>query len=181
MIDLALRASGLTQDQGIFKISQQELRVPDLAISSYDFAAYESSVLTNGPNHGVTKSLPQNLFFGNPPVPVANYPLIEMKGKIYSHYFPEKAGFLFTGNLRGSTERIRDKHIERYCHQLQRVMQEGQMRFRSGSLSLDDQVGIANRNPETIDISWFRGFLFANLTTTVLQVDVKFSFLLFAW
>lgn len=90
MIDLALPASGLTQDQGIFKISEQELRIQDLVISSYPFAAYESSVLTNGPDHGATKFLPQNLFFGNPPVPAANYPLVEMKGKIYSYYFPEK-------------------------------------------------------------------------------------------
>lgn len=90
MIDLALPASGLNQDQGIFEISQQELRVQDLVISSYAFAAYESSVLTNGTDHGVTKFLPQNLFFGTPPGPSTNYPLTEMKGKIYSHYFAEK-------------------------------------------------------------------------------------------
>lgn len=90
IIHLALPASGLTQDQGIFEISEQEHRVQDRVISGYSFALYESSVLTNGPDHALTTFLPQNLFFGTPPGPSVNYPEIEMKGRIYSHYFAEK-------------------------------------------------------------------------------------------
>jgi len=33
-------------------------------------------------------------------------------------------------------------------------------------------VGIADKNPETIDISWLQGFFFTDGTTTALQIHV---------
>lgn len=90
MLHLALPAVGLSSMEGTFDILEHENKMQDLSISSYPFSTYESTVLTNGPEHHGGEFVPGDLLFGSSPETVKNYPLIEMKGKIYQHYFAEQ-------------------------------------------------------------------------------------------
>jgi len=90
MLHLALPAVGLSSMEGTFDILEHERKLEDLSISSYPFIAYESTVLTNGPEHHGESFVPGDLLFGSSPETVTNYPLIKMKGKIYQHYFAEQ-------------------------------------------------------------------------------------------
>ncbi|HSR03209.1 MAG TPA: hypothetical protein VLM88_01300 [Proteiniclasticum sp.] len=90
MLHLALPAVGLSAAEGTFEILELEKKEQDLNISSYPFITYESTVLTNGPEHQGGSFVPGDLLFGSSPETDVDYPLIEMKGKIYQHYFAEQ-------------------------------------------------------------------------------------------
>ena len=89
MLHLALPAVGLPSDEGTFEILDNEKKAQDIVISSYPFTTYESTVLTNGPEHHDEAFVPGDLLFGSSPETGVDYPLIEMNGKIYHYYFDE--------------------------------------------------------------------------------------------
>ena len=88
MLHLALPAVGLPVEEAAFEILAHE-KQKDVIISSFTFTSYESSLVTNGPEHqGVALAAGDFLFGTSPPSPV-NYPLHEMKGRVYLHYFKD--------------------------------------------------------------------------------------------
>lgn len=90
MLHLALPAVGLSKDEGTFEILEHEEMPQDVLISSYLFTIYESTVLTNGPEHHDGDFAPGDLLFGSSPETGEDYPLIRMKGKVYQYYFSEQ-------------------------------------------------------------------------------------------
>lgn len=90
MLHLALPAVGLSSMEGTFEILEHERKAHELNISSYPFITYESTIFTNGPEHHSVGFVPGDLLFGSSPQTDENYPLIEMKGKIYQYYFAEQ-------------------------------------------------------------------------------------------
>ncbi len=86
MLYLALPAVGLSSKEGTFDIMEHEIISQDLFLSSYPFTAYESTILTNGPEHDKSAFTPGDILFGSSPRTGEHYPLIDMKGKIYLYY-----------------------------------------------------------------------------------------------
>lgn len=89
MLHLALPAVGLSPKEGIFEIQVQVKMPEELILSSYAFTAYESVLRTNGPEHQGDIFAPGELLFGTSPSTPVNYPLHEMKGRVYLHYFED--------------------------------------------------------------------------------------------
>ena len=90
MLYLALPAVGLSAKEGTFEFQSHERMPEDLILSSYSFTAYESTLRTNGPEHQGEPFAPGDLLFGKSPPSSVSYPLHEMKGRVYLHYFEDQ-------------------------------------------------------------------------------------------
>ena len=90
MLHLALPAVGLSAKEGTFEIQSHERMPEDLILSSYAFTAYESTLRTHGPEHPGESFAPGDLLFGKSPPSPVSYPLHEMKGRVYLHYFEDQ-------------------------------------------------------------------------------------------
>ncbi|MBO1263978.1 hypothetical protein J3A84_02835 [Proteiniclasticum sp. SCR006] len=87
---LALPAVGLSPYESTFRIESHEKMPENLMLSSYPFTVYESTLTTNGPEHRGESFAPGDLLFGKSPPASVSYPLHEMKGRVYLHYYEDQ-------------------------------------------------------------------------------------------
>ncbi len=87
---LALPAVGLNSLNAVFKVDEINSTSKKIEFSQRDWILYTSEIITNSIIHSKGNFFPGDLQFGKSPKTKADYPLVQMEGRLYLTYLEKE-------------------------------------------------------------------------------------------